>query len=113
MNNINMLGRLANDAKSFSVMEDGTEKQMLSFSVLDFGTSGKNEPPMILEVHFIKDVGVKLLPYLKKGKDVYIHGFMAHKKYVTTSGVEKEKFYISADYICFTGASPKEEREAA
>ena len=113
MNDINMLVKLADDAKSFTIKEGNKEKQLVSFSVLDFGTSGKTEVPMIIEVHFQKEVGIKLLPYLKKGKEVYVNGFVANKRYVTSAGIERDKYYVSADYVCLTGLSPKAEGVAA
>ncbi len=113
MNRVTILGRLANDAKSFSVKTGETEKQMISFSLLDYGTPGQKSEPMIIEVHFMKDIGVKLLPDLVKGKEVVVDGFLVRKDFVTRAGIEKSKIYISASIVEFTGLSHKEEGAAA
>ena len=96
MNRVTIHGRLANDAKSFLVNTGEKEITMLSFSLLDYGTPNQKNEPMIIEVHFSKEIGIKLLPDLVKGKEVVVDGFLARKDYVTRSGVEKSKIYISA-----------------
>ena len=79
---------------------------MLSFSILDYGTPNQKNEPLIIEVHFSKEIGTKLLPDLVKGKEVVVDGFLARKDYVTRSGVEKSKIYISASIVEFTGNAP-------
>lgn len=108
-----MLGRLANDAKSFLVKTGESEMQMISFSILDYGTPGQKSEPVIMEVHFMKEIGMKLLPDLIKGKEVVIDGFLTRKDYVTRGGEEKTKLYISASIVEFTGSSYREEGVAA
>ena len=76
---------------------------MLSFSLLDYGTPNQKNEPLIIEVHFSKEIGTKLFPDLVKGKEVVVDGFLARKDYVTRSGVEKSKIYISASIVEFTG----------
>ena len=113
MNRVPMLGRLAEDAKSFLVKTEETETQMISFCLLDYGTPGRKNEPIRMEVHFLKDIGLKLLPDLVKGKEVVVDGFLVRKDYVTRSGDEKSKLYLSASIIEFTGTSKIEEGEAA
>jgi len=108
-----MLGRLANDAQKFPVRTGDKEMQMISFSILDYGTPGQKSEPVIIEVHFLKEIGVKLLPDLVKGKEVVVDGFLTRKDYVTRDGIEKSKLYISASIVEFTGTSQKEEGAAA
>ena len=105
MNRVTMHGRLADDAKSFLVNTGEKEMPMLSFSLLDYGTPHQKNVPLIIEVHFMKDIGEKLLPDLVKGKEVVVDGFLTRKDYVTRSGIEKSKLYISASIVEFTGSS--------
>lgn len=103
-----MYGRLADDAKSFLVNTGDREMPMISFSLLDYGTPGQKNDPMIIEVHFLKEIGTKLLPDLVKGKEVVVDGFLTRKDYVTRSGIEKSKIYISASIVEFTGNASKD-----
>ena len=105
MNRVTIHGRLANDAKSFVINTGEKEITMLSFSILDYGTPNQKNEPMIIEVHFSKEIGTKLLPDLVKGKEVVVDGFLTRKDYVTRSGIEKSKLYISASIVEFTGSS--------
>ena len=105
MNRVTIHGRLADDAKSFLVNTGDKEMPMISFSLLDYGTPHQKSEPMIIEVHFMKDIGAKLLPNSVKGKEVVVDGFLTRKDYVTRSGIEKSKLYISASIVEFTGSS--------
>ena len=108
MNRVTILGRLADDAKSFLIKTGGGELPMISFSLLDYGTPGQKSEPMLVEVHFLKEIGPKLLPDLVKGKEVIVDGFLTRKDYVTRSGIEKSKLYISASIVEFTGKASEE-----
>ena len=106
MNRVTIHGRLANDAKSFLVNTGEKEITMLSFSILDYGTPNQKNEPLIIEVHFSKEIGTKLFPDFVKGKEVVVDGFLVRKDYVTRSGVEKSKIYISASIVEFIGKAP-------
>ena len=110
MNRVTIHGLLADDAKSFLIKTGDGEMPMISFSLLDYGTPGQKTEPMLVEVHFLKEIGPKLLPDLVKGKEVIVDGFLTRKDYVTRSGVEKSKLYISASIVELTGG--KDERKS-
>ena len=109
MNRVTILGRLSEDAKSFLINTGDKEIPMVSFSLLDYGTPGQRKEPVIIEVHFMNDVSTRLLPDLKKGKEVLVDGFLTRKDFTTRSGIEKSKLYISASIVEFTGRSVKAE----
>ena len=109
MNRVTILGRLAEDAKGFLIKAGDKEMTMISFSLLDYGTPGQKKEPVIIEVHFMNDVGTRLLPDLVKGKEVLVDGFLTRKDYTTRSGVDKSKLYISASIVEFTGSSANAE----
>lgn len=117
MNDITMLGRLAEDAKSFTVKTEEGEALLISFRLLDYGTPGQKSQnqkngPLKMEVHFLKEIGSKLLQDLVKDKEVLVHGFLARKDYVTKNGDERSKVYLSASILEFTGRN-KNEGESA
>lgn len=104
MNVITMHGRLGRDAESFQVKsKDGNEGTMVSFILIDYGLPNQKGEPMSIEVHFMKDIALSILPSLVKGKEVVVTGFLTEKDYVTRSGEAKSKKYISASIVEFTG----------
>ncbi len=104
MNVITMHGRLGRDAESFQVKsKDGNEGTMVSFILIDYGLPNQKGEPMSIEVHFMKDVALSILPNLVKGKEVIVNGFLAEKNYVTKAGEAKSKKYISASIVQFVG----------
>ena len=116
MNDITMLGRLAEDAKGFTVKTEEGESLLISFRLLDYGTPGQKKQiqksrPLTMEVHFLRETGSKLLTDLVKGKEVLVHGFMVQKDYVTKNGEERTKFYLSALVVQFTGCNENKEGE--
>lgn len=113
MNNITMHGRLARDAESFPIKTGIGEGTLISFQLLDYGLPNQKSEPMMMEVHFVKDIGVSILPNLVKGKEVIVNGFMAEKKYVTSAGDSRSKKYISASIVQFVGKSDEKDGEAA
>ena len=111
MNVITMHGRLARDAESFSVKTGNVEGTMVSFILTDFGLPNQKGEPMSIEVHFMKDVALSILPNLVKGKEVIVNGFLAEKNYVTKAGEAKSKKYISASIVQFVGKPLEKEGE--
>ena len=104
MNIITMHGQLGRDAESFQVKaKDGNEGTMVSFILIDYGLPNQKGKPMSIEVHFMKEIAVSILPSLVKGKEVVVSGFLAEKDYVTRAGEAKTKKYISASIVEFTG----------
>lgn len=115
MNRVTMLGNLCADAERFDVETRNGKSSYVSFSVVDFGTPNKKGEPLTMEVHFSKEVGIKLCPSLLKGKEVLVDGFLVEKNYVTRDGVPKTKYYISANMVLLTGncSKEKDQKEAA
>ena len=118
MNDITILGRLAEDAKGFTVKTEEGESLLISFRLLDYGTPGQKNQiqkngPLSMEVHFLREPGSKLLTDLVKDKEVLVHGFMVRKDYVTKNGDERSKIYISALVVQFTGCNENKEGEVA
>ena len=111
MNRITVLGNLCADAEKFDVETRNGNSSYVSFFIADYGTPTKKGDPLTLEVHFSKDVALKLLPDLKKGKEVLVDGFLVEKSYVTRAGVPKTKIYASANTVLFTGKNDCEKRE--
>ena len=61
MNRITVLGNLCADAEKFDVETRNGNSSYVSFFVADYGTPTKKGDPLTLEVHFSKDVALKLL----------------------------------------------------
>ncbi|MDO5774416.1 MAG: single-stranded DNA-binding protein [Spirochaetales bacterium] len=102
MNRIILHGTICKDAEVFSVYGENTP--LVSFVVKDYGKPGTfNEEPLTIQVHFKKDVGLRLVPELVKGREVNLYGSITQKNYVTTSNEFKSKIYMIADYIEFVG----------
>lgn len=98
-----MHGRLARDAESFPIKTGTGEGTMISFQLVDYGLPNQKGDPMTMEVHFVKDIGLSILPNLVKGKEVIVNGFVAEKNYVTKAGESRNKKYISASIVQFVG----------
>lgn len=113
MNNITMHGRLGRDAEKFQVKTGNGEGTMVSFLLIDYGLPNQKGEPMSIEVHFMKDIALSILPSLVKGKEVIVNGFLTEKNYVTKAGESKSKKYISASIVEFVGKSSANEGEAA
>ena len=109
MNNVCIEGKITKDATKVLVNNEGTETFLVTFTMLDTGLPYQKSSPMFIEVHFMNDVGTRLLPDLVKGKEVLVDGFLTRKDYTTRSGVDKSKLYISASIVEFTGSSAKAE----
>lgn len=108
MNYIALHGKVAKDATSALVNNSGTETPLVSFSFQDSGLPYQKNEPMFIEVHFMKEAAVHILPFLKKGKEVEIFGCLRFKNFTTTSGIKGQKYYIQADYIILTGNSARQ-----
>ena len=75
MNVITMHGRLGRDAESFQVKsKDGNEGTMVSFILIDYGLPNQKGEPMSIEVHFMKDIALSILPSLVKEKGLCYKG---------------------------------------
>ena len=105
MNYIALTGKIIKDATSTLVTNCGIETPLVSFLFLDSGTPNQKTEPMPIEVHFMKEVAMHLLPFLKKNKEVQIYGCLRYKNFTTSSGIKGQKYYISADYILLSGNS--------
>ncbi len=99
MNHYSAIGNVMSDAESILVNDDGYEKPLVTFSFMDKGTPYQKSEPMFIDVHFMKEAAMSILPYLVKGREVTIYGCLRSKKYVTKRGDQKQKYYISADYV--------------
>lgn len=108
MNYISLHGKIAKDATTVLINNGGIEKPLVSFSVQDPGAPYQKNEPMFIEVHFMKEAAIHILPYLKKGKEVAIFGCLRFKNFVTSSGSKGQKYFISADYIILTGNSARQ-----
>ncbi|WP_178842332.1 single-stranded DNA-binding protein [uncultured Treponema sp.] len=108
MNYISLHGRIAKDATTTLINNGGIETPLVSFSFQDSGTPYQKNEPMFIEVHFMKEAAMHILPYLKKGKEVEIFGCLRLKNFITSSGIKSQKYFISADYIILTGNSARQ-----
>lgn len=109
MNSITLHGRIAKDATTTLINNGGIETPLVTFSFQDSGTPYQKNEPMFIEVHFMKDVAMHILPFLKKGKEVDIYGCLRFKNYVTANGESKQKYFVSADYIILCGNNTRKD----
>lgn len=112
MNRITLHGTVCKNAELFNVY--GDDVPLVSFVVKDYGKPGAfNDEPLMMQVHFKKEIGVRLAGELTKGKEVNLYGFLTQKDYVTTANEFKSKIYMIAEYIEFIGKQSGRESEAA
>lgn len=98
MNSLNIIGKLTEDAKIiFPQKKD--QNPLVSFSIMDSGLPYQKTEPMVIEVHFFKEVAEHIYEYLKKDKEVYVNGYLRQKNYKTMNGNYRTKYYISAEFI--------------
>lgn len=109
MNTITMHGRVVKDASVVLVNSGGSETPLVSFSFMDSGLPYQKNEPMFIEVHFMKEAAMHIYQYLKKNKEVVVSGCLRSKNYVTQGGEQRQKYYVSADYIMLTGIPAKRE----
>lgn len=107
MNYITLHGKIAKDAETTLINNQGTETPLVYFSFQDSGTPYQKNEPMFIEVHFMKEAAMHILPFLKKGKEVEIFGCLRFKNFTTTAGKVGQKYYISADYIILSGSAAR------
>lgn len=107
MNYITLHGKIAKDAETTLINNQGTETPLVYFSFQDSGTPYQKNEPMFIEVHFMKEAAMHILPFLKKGKEVEIFGCLRFKNFTTTTGKVGQKYYISADYIILSGSTAR------
>ena len=105
MNYITLHGKIIKDATTTLINNAGIETPLVTFTFQDSGTPYQKNEPMFIEVHFMKEAAMHILPFLKKGKEVEIFGCLRFKKFTTTTGTPGQKYYISADYIILSGNS--------
>lgn len=103
MNSITLHGKLTTAASVTLVNAGGTETPLVTFMFVDGGLPYQKSDPMFIEVHFMKEAAMHIFDFLTKGKEVVISGCLRSKKYVTKDGEERQKYYVSADYIMLTG----------
>lgn len=108
MNTFDVIGKVNKDATSVLVKDNGVEIPLVSFTIMDTGLPYTKSEPMFIEVNFMREPAMHLLPYLKKGKEVAIRGCLRSKNYETRAGEKKQKYYINAEYIILTGQQKKE-----
>ncbi len=99
MNSITLHGKLTDDAHRFLVATSAGQTTLVTFNVLDSGLPYQKSEPLIIEVHFLKEVAGHIFDYLKKDKEVVICGFLRQKNYETSENVARSKYYISAEYV--------------
>ena len=109
MNSITLHGHVAKDAVVNLVNNGGVETPLVTFSFIDMGLPYQKNEPMFIEVHFMKEAAMHILKYLLKGKEIVVTGCLRSKNYITQNGEQKQKYYISADYIMLTGVAPKKD----
>lgn len=107
MNSITLHGNIIRDASVNLININGSEIPKVSFSFIDFGLPYQKNEPMCIDVEFIKEAAMHIYEYLKKGKEVVVTGCLRCKIYTTQQGLEKQKYYIQADYIVITGIPEK------
>ncbi len=99
MNQITVHGKLIDDAQKFLITTSKGETPLVTFYVLDSGLPYQRGDPLIIEVHFIKEVASHIFKHLKKDKEIILSGFLKQKNYTTADGIDKGKYYISAEYV--------------
>jgi len=103
MNNFSMHGIVGKDAECHEMVDSYGKKNLITFVLYDYGVSNKKTIPLSIEVHFSKDVAVTICPYLVKGKEVFVSGFLREKDYVDNSGISHRKYYVSANTVEMAG----------
>lgn len=109
MNYITLHGKIAKNANKTLINSGGVETPLVSFTVQDSGLPYQKSEPMFIEVHFMKEAAVHILPFLKKGKEVEIFGCLRFKTFTMSSGSKGQKYYIQADYIILSGNSARQD----
>ena len=101
MNSITLHGKIVSDAQISLVKTSAGEIPLVTFNAPDDGLPYQQSEPLIIEVHFLKEVASHIFDYLKKDKEIVVSGFLRQKKYVTLENPDQEriKYYISAEYI--------------
>lgn len=103
MNNFSMHGIIGKDAECYEMEDSYGKKNLVSFVLYDYGVTNKKVAPLSIEVHFSKDVAVTICPYLVKGKEVFVSGFLREKNYIDNSGNSHRKYYVSASSVEMSG----------
>lgn len=98
MNSVTMHGKLVSDAEKILVQTSGGETPLITFPMVDTGLPYQKSDPLIIEVHFIKEVANHIVDHLKKNKEVVVSGYLRQKKYIL-NGDLKTKIFISAEYV--------------
>ncbi len=111
MNTITICGQVLEDAESVLVKKGGEEMPLIKFLVVDRGVPYTKADPMTIEVNFVRETAMHIFPYIKRGKDVVVSGCLKKKKYTVKLGIERVKFFISADYVILTGQPSKRSSE--
>ncbi|WP_443739129.1 single-stranded DNA-binding protein [Treponema sp.] len=109
MNSITLHGKIVRDAESILVDNSGIQTPLVTFSFVDNGLPYQKNEPMFIEVHFMKEAAMHIFRFLKKGKEVIVTGCLRSKSFVTKEGEQKQKYFISADYVILTGSSTRRE----
>jgi single-stranded DNA-binding protein len=109
MNSITLQGHVAKDAVVNLVKNNGIETPLVTFSFIDMGLPYQKNEPMYIEVHFMKEAAMHIVKYLRKGKEITVMGCLRSKIYITQSGEQKQKYFVSADFITLSGAAPKKD----
>lgn len=101
LNSITLHGKIVSDAQISLIKTSAGEIPLVTFNAQDDGLPYQKSEPLIIEVHFLKEVASHIFDYLKKDKEIVVSGFLRQKKYVTLENPDQEriKYYISAEYI--------------
>lgn len=103
VNNFSVVGVLQEDAKKYLVQTANGEKALVVFFVIDKGMPYQRREDMIIEVNFIEEAAIHILPYLKKGKEVVVFGFLTEKISKNSVGRVIQKKYVSAKSVQLVG----------
>lgn len=101
-------GKVVSDAQMSLVQTSAGQTPLVTFYAQDDGLPYQKSRPLIIEVHFMKEVASHIFDYLKKGKEIVVFGFLRQKEEEPLSNPNQEsikyyisasKYYISADSI--------------
>lgn len=102
-----MPGRLGNDATTQS-LSSGT--QIVKFSIAV--KVGRDNTEWVNCVMW-GERGMKLLPHLKKGTQVWVAGEMGVNRYQSKSGEDKASLDLNVQSFEFVGSKPSDDRQQA
>lgn len=114
MNNITMLARLT-QAPEVNQLPNGDEvlNIRLAADSKRYDKNTKRYKPFFVDASMYGERGVKLVPYLQKGKQIYVSGSMVTEVWEAKDGSKRFKPVFDIDNLRFVSGSQDEPKQDA